>query len=98
MAGTLVQTRVHLAHVVLFRPLSKRNEREWLRVQIRVGTEDIKDNTGGRPIVATSDNHTVVNDEQELPLIDGLPQTRVAFRVTRDLTNHELLVVLWCPL
>ena len=100
MAFELIQTRVHLAIVELLRPLADGLVQEWLRIELRVDSKDVEDNTGRGAVVTSSDDVPVAYDEDKLPLVvvvqrgqrvDRATQGLLAFRVTRDLAEHELV-------
>ena len=100
MTFELVQPRVNLPVVDLLRAFTNGLEHQGFRVQLRVDTEDVKNNTRSRTVVAASDNVTVADDEEKLPLVvvvqrgqrvDRATQGLLAFRVTRDLAEHELV-------
>lgn len=88
---------------MLFRTFPKREETERFSVDVRVSSEDIQHDTRRRLIISCTNNHTIANDEQKLALVvvlglrkrvDRLPKRSGAFRITRDLTNNELVVIL----
>ncbi|KAK7461538.1 hypothetical protein VKT23_008712 [Stygiomarasmius scandens] len=80
----------------------KGQKAQQLRVQIRICTEDVKHNTSGRSVVSRSDNHTIVEDDDEFKFIVILeigqrincPSQLV---LTRNLTNDKLVMILWSP-
>src|SRR5690606_5039464 len=69
MSTALVQPRIDLAHIMLLRSLSQTHKAQRLRVEIRISTKNIKHNTRRRPVVPTTNNHTIANDQQKLALI-----------------------------
>lgn len=99
----LVQTRVDLCHVVLLLTLTKRLEAERFRINVLRHTENVKHNTGRRPVVALTNNHTVTNNEQQFALVvvthtgsgvDGTAERLLVFGVSRDSGDDELIEVL----
>ena len=100
MTFELVETGVDLAVVESLHTLSNRLHPERLRIQLRVDAKDVEDDAGCGAVVASTNNVTVADDEDELSLIvivesrkriDRTPQRLLAFGVTRNLTENELV-------
>ena len=103
MAFELIQTRVHLAIVELLRPLADGLVQEWLRIELRVDSKDVEDNTGRGAVVTSSDDVPVADDEDQLALVvvvevrervDGTAERVLALGITRHLANDELVLQL----
>ena len=102
VSSNLIQAREDLAHVVLLGALAERDEAERLGIVVGIRTEDIEHDARCWPIVTGTDNHTVADNDKELALVivlrlsegvDRLLERSVTFRITRDLTDDELVVV-----
>lgn len=53
----------------LFRSITDRLEAERLRVDRRIRTKNVEDDLRSRSVVSTSDDHSIANDEEQLPLV-----------------------------
>ena len=69
MSFEFIQTGVNLAIIQRLGTLTNRLEQQRLRVQLRIHSEDVEDDSGRGPIVAGSDDVTITNDEQQFALV-----------------------------
>jgi hypothetical protein len=77
-----------------------------LRIEVRICSKDSKHDTGGRSVVARTNDVAVPDDDNQLTLVvvlelgeraNGMTQRNLSFRVIRNLANHELVVILGAP-
>lgn len=66
MAFVLVQAAVNSSVVKLTRAVTQALESERLRVEVGIDAEDVEDDTWRGPIVASANDHTIADDEEEL--------------------------------
>lgn len=106
MTLKLVQTRVDLAVVELTRTLANGLVQKRLRIKLRVHTKNIEDDARRCAVVTCTDDVTVADDKDQLPLVivvqrsegvDGTPERLFAFGVARDLAQHEFVQHLGVP-
>ena len=96
----LVQPRVHLAIINLFRTFANRSEHQRLRINLGVDTQNIQNDPRRRTVVPAPNDVAVTNDEHQLALVVivkrrervNRPSERVlAFGVTGNLAQHKLV-------
>ena len=85
--------------------LTQRYETQRLRIVVGIRTKDVQDDPRSRSVVAGADDVAITDDENQFALvvilelsngIDGMARRSPSFRVTRNLANDELVVILWC--
>lgn len=103
MALKLVEPRVDLSVVELARSFTDRLEQQGLWVKFGIDSEDIEDDTRGRPVVAATDDVAVADDKDQLSLVviveggkrvDGPSERFFAFGITRHLAEYKLVLKL----
>ena len=100
MTFVLVEPRIHLRIVDLLATFSDTLEQERFRVELRVYTEDIEDDSRRGSVVSGPDDVSVTNDKYEFPFVvivqygervDGPLERLFAFGVTRYLANDKFV-------
>lgn len=69
VAGAFVESSVDLPHVVLLLTFSEREEAERFRIEVGIDSEDVEDDSRRGSVVSGSDDHSVAEDDDELPLV-----------------------------
>jgi hypothetical protein len=64
-----IETRVDFAIIERLGTFTDRFEQERFGIEFRVNAKDIQHDSRGRPIVPTTDNVAIANNEQQLPLV-----------------------------
>lgn len=101
MALELIQPRVDLAVIQSLATLTNTPKQQRLRVDIRIHTENIENDPRSRTVVPTTDDVSIADNEDELPLIiiverrervDRTTKRIFAFGIARDLAQNELVL------
>ena len=107
MSLEFVEAGINFAVVESLCALADRLEEQRLRVELRINAQDVENDTRSRAIVATTDDVAIADDEDELALVivvqsrqrvDRTTEGLLAFGITRDLAEHELVQHLGVPL